>query len=955
MSNLPTLLERYQRLKVSTPGNREKTQFEFTMGPPKVESAHITAMPAYMRRILSEVDFALRLNTEAGGAYDSTIDEALTALESSQRDLGAVTKPVADEAERILLPLADAAKEYEILCASHAHIDMNWMWGWEETVAATLATFRTILGLMDEYPEFTYSQSQASVYKIVEDYAPEMMAAIQRRIAEKRWEVTAAAWVETDKNMPDTESLIRHIEQTRKYLHVFWGINPASLKVDFSPDTFGHSAHLPELNSFGSVPYYYHCRGHQTDNILYRWRAPSGSEIMIYMEPYWYNSGIVPDIGLGVIEASKKSGGLKTGLIVYGVGDHGGGPTRRDVERIIEMKQWPIFPRVNFGTLREYFRRAESVRENLPVADYELNTIFAGCYTTQSRIKRGNRRAEAALLDAEAMLARAAIETKSIRSTATDAHRAMLDDAWRGVLFTHFHDILTGSCVQSSREHAMGLYQHAMAVAQSRQEAAARTLSEAIDTSTIPFDADDGTQSEGAGAGYGIDAFAGMPRPERGRGRVRVFHVFNPLPIARAENVELTLWDWTYDLNRLTVANADSVQLPYQLLDQQPVRYWDHHYIRILVSVNVPALGHTTVVVSEKRVTDYPIFRYTGDRIQLPLGDFVLENDHLRVVIDGQSGGIKSYFDKKSNTERIRPGMLAGLALIQTEADTSNAWRIGRYLGKRPVTDCKRISEEKGELRRTVTMEHSILNSTAKTVISLDDGAAELAVSLHVDWNETSYHKDSAPVLVWSVPLPTKPDTIRMDVPAGSQDRAQTAQDWAGLTHAAAVYGENALVLVSDCKYGYRADNDELAVTLINTASSPDPHPERGIHTIKLWMAAADSTATALKAVGQRLNHNLYYVSATKHGGTLPSHGEFIHVEGPCVVTSIGLDDSGALRIRLYESEGNDGKVSVITPYTIKDCAVTNLSGNSIAIAEISGGTAYLSIKPHKMYELHLR
>ena len=166
---------------------------------------------------------------------------------------GVLTYAACGEAERELMGAAKAAKEYEILFASHAHIDMNWMWGWQETVAVTLATFRTVLQLMREYPDFTFSQSQASVYRIVEEHDPEMMREIMGRIAEGRWEVTASAWVETDKNMPDTESLLRHIRETRDYLRDVWNVDPKSVTVDFSPDTFGHSAFVPEINTFGNV------------------------------------------------------------------------------------------------------------------------------------------------------------------------------------------------------------------------------------------------------------------------------------------------------------------------------------------------------------------------------------------------------------------------------------------------------------------------------------------------------------------------------------------------------------------------------------------------------------------------------------------------------------------------------------------------------------------------------
>ena len=437
---------------------------------------------------------------------------------------------------------------------------MNWMWSFNETVSIVLATFRSILNIMDQYPEFCFSQSQASVYKIVEEYDPELMERIKARIAEGRWEVTASAWVETDKNMPSGESLLRHIQYTREYLSRVWGVKDFDL--DFSPDTFGHSANVPEIDQFGGVKYFYHCRGNARRDVLYRYQAPSGKEVLTYREPNWYNGAITPQIGAGFMEIVKKSSGLKTGLVVYGVGDHGGGPTRRDVERALEMQTWKIYPRIRFGTFRDYFHEAEKIREKLPVVNEELNYFANGCYTTQSRIKRGNRRLEAAFYDAEAMSALAG------QKVGFPYAKEKLTKAWEDVLFTHFHDILTGSCVQDSREHAMGLFQTSMATANTQITNAMRVIAEKIDTSSIPVDIDAyNSQSEGAGVGYGIENFVGVPSTERGSGRTRIFHLFNSLSHARREVAELTVWDWTGDLRRLAMRDADGNDIPFQLVD----------------------------------------------------------------------------------------------------------------------------------------------------------------------------------------------------------------------------------------------------------------------------------------------------------------------------------------------------------------------------------------------------
>lgn len=203
------------------------------------------------------------------------------------------------------------------------------------------------------------------------------------------------------------------------------------------------------------------------------------------------------------------------------------------------MKTWKIYPKIRFGTFRDYFHEAEKIREKLPIVKEELNYFANGCYTTQSRIKRGNRRLEAAFYDAEAMSALAG------QKVGFPYAKEKLTKAWQDVLFTHFHDILTGSCVQDSREHAMGLFQTSMATANTQITNAMRVIAEKIDTSSIPVDIDAyNSQSEGAGVGYGIENFVGVPSTERGSGRTRIFHLFNSLPHARREVAELTVWDW---------------------------------------------------------------------------------------------------------------------------------------------------------------------------------------------------------------------------------------------------------------------------------------------------------------------------------------------------------------------------------------------------------------------------
>ena len=217
-----TLAEKYRRLKIRVGGNREKVHYEETFGMPQEEFWKITMPNPYIRRILAETEFCIGLSKKLDGCYDGAVEATLDFLRERMDEDGVLTKEACLEGEKLLLPLQKEAKQYALILAAHAHIDMNWMWSWHETVASTVATFQTMLKLMEEYPDFCFSQSQASVYQIIEEYAPELKESIQKRIQEGRWEVTASAWVETDKNMPSAESLLNHIRYTKtvSYTHL---------------------------------------------------------------------------------------------------------------------------------------------------------------------------------------------------------------------------------------------------------------------------------------------------------------------------------------------------------------------------------------------------------------------------------------------------------------------------------------------------------------------------------------------------------------------------------------------------------------------------------------------------------------------------------------------------------------------------------------------------------------
>jgi alpha-mannosidase len=924
--------------------------------------SHLLALQSQLKgywaeRLLAELQYAVKLSRAAGRTHDALLRSAIESLAAQQAAAGAVTRETAEETEAKLEPLAAEAKSFTVLCPSHAHIDMNWMWRYDETVAVTLETFRTMLALMNEYPAFTFSQSQASVYRIVEEYDPDLLQEIRRRVREGRWEVTASTWVETDKNIPSGESLARHYLYTRRYLSALLDVPGDSLLLDFEPDTFGHSRAVPEILSRAGVRWYYHNRGSEEHN-LFRWQAPSGAQVLVYRDPYWYNGEISPAMAFMVPEFCRKHG-MDTMLRVYGVGDHGGGPTRRDIERLIDMDGWPIFPRFRFGTFREFYGLAERVAEKLPVVNRELNFIFTGCYTSQARIKAANRVSENRLVEAETFSSIASLVCSSAY------HRERLARAWETTLFNHFHDIIPGSGTIDTREYALGQAQTALAAAATEESLALRRLAANADTSALGDPREDArdSRSEGAGGGFGVADFQ-LSLTERGRGITRVFHVFNPLPWARTGAVEAVIWDWPGDASRIRVTDAAGTEVAHQVIPNERTlffgtEYWGHQYLRVLVRASVPACGYATYALSQAPLHDLPIALPTDPRVERP-DSFVLENDLVRAVFDPRTAALASLVDKATGEEMVdqaRPG--GGFRLIlEDDSKGMTAWAIGRYLSVRPIQEGVRISPVAGTggLRQSLTFEAGFASSRLKATVSLDDGAAALAWNVECEWLEVGRKGAGVPQLGFFLPLAGEMKHGRYDVPFGSVDRPAMDMDVPASSWAAAVpkkAGRKALQLIADQKHGFRLADNALALTCIRSSWEPDPHPELGIHKFSFAVRLADLSSTAgMMAASAERAHPLLTVSGTAHAGSLPAVQSFLSLEqGSVAVTAVKMPEDGKggrLVVRMHETDGKKTQ-AVLKLF----CAPTGAwladlhEQKAKGAAAVSGDTVTVDLEPH--------
>ncbi len=940
-----------------------------TNDPVEASFRKSTALSGYERlRFAAQASFARELisrepsrSREWGGLVEKA--SALVAAAAERGDGGALREAVR-RAEGIMAPIAPAARAFTVYCVGHAHIDMNWMWSWPETVSVTVDSVTTVLRLMEEQPGFIFSQSQASVYAIMEKYRPDLLEQVKRRVKEGRWEVTASHWVEADKNMASGESLGRHLLYTRRYMEQLFALAPEDVPVEWSPDTFGHAATVPTYLVQGGIRYVYlHRPGAHADGgpaperpRAFWWAAPDGSRVLVRNDmALGYNGAIGPEMVPRSLVPFWRATGLPMTLFVYGVGDHGGGPTRRDLERLVDMASWPVYPTLRFATAREFFQRLEKEGTNLPVIEGELNVEFAGCFSSQSLIKKANRFAEKRLGSAEV----ASLFAHRLAAVPYPARE--FEQAWRDTLFSHFHDILPGSGVRDTRTFAHGMYQQVVAFTASAQTRALRALAALINTGGANAGeggARQGTEGEagaraflaptepGAGVGFGAVDGGSSGYAVGSDGGVHAMVVFNTTEVDRSEIVEATIWDpgWGWetvapDAVRFDVEHPDGTRTPAQVLAREA--YWGHSFQRIAFPLKVPGLGYSRCLVREEVIP--ATARQTAAEAPaaaLPPGaarrtGFVnvctyssyertpdgLENDHLGLSLDMRSGGIRRLTHRPSGAVLIQDCP----SIIQYAVErsrTMSAWLIEH---EGPITSpvvTKIETLQSGPWVASIAVSMRVASSEMRLTYELRAGDPRLHLFLQVTWLEKGAPEIGTPVLRLALPLafaaPAMQPRVFYEIPFGAIERAMKhgeevpALRWAAV-EAGAPGKRTACVLFNDSKHGHAFHDGTLCLTLLRSSFAPDPLPEIGQHEVRCALACvpAPFDASSASRAASAFDQELQVVSTTRHGGRLPATAGLVRVEGGVLSGLKAAEDGAGIVMRLYNPVDAEAAVRI--------------------------------------------
>jgi len=829
-----------------------------------------------------------------------------------------------------LLPLMQTATWH---LSGNSHIDAAWLWPATETVDVVKRTFGTALQLMYEYPKYTYTQSAAQYNEWMAQKYPDMNAEIKRRIDEGRWEVVGGMWVEPDLNMPDGESLVRQLLVGKRWYKQAYGVD---VRIGWNPDSFGYTWQLPQIYKKSGVDYFVTQKmtWNDTNKLpfkLFWWESPDGSKVLAYFPHDYANDNLSPiRLASDLATARKQATGMTDIMDLYGIGDHGGGPTRAILD---EGFHWgapadsgpsgpaKVIPKINFGIAQTYFSAvkkevapespewnyqsiakgysqppAPAVAGQVAIPTWKSELYFEyhrGVMTTQANHKRNMRDSEEQVLNAEKWSSLAWVLAGRTYPSVD------LTEDWKKVLFNQFHDLAAGSGIGVIYKDAQKDY-----------DVVRWSTNEIRDASLTNIDEKINTQGDG-------DPIV----------------IYNPLGWERTGTVAVHL-------------------------QGKGGKTWDD----TLLAENIPAMGYKVVRVGGKTHTDY-----FGGGIATEKGNAVsLDTKRVHLAVDKTTGCIASLSQAASNYETLAAGSCGNqLQFFKDTPKDYDAWNIDPgTLDAAPATITKADSVE---VVRSVKHPDAIRvtyhwqNSKFVQIISIQDHSDQVDIENDIDWHESHVLLKAAFPLAASGPFAT------YEIPYGSIDRPTTrnnlwekaqfevpAMRWADLGD-----GKHGLSVINNSKYGYDAAGNVLRLTLLRSAKWPDPEADMGHHHFHyaLYPHAGTWKDAITVRHGWEYNYPLTAVVTTAHAGTLPAEHSFASVAPENVVLTAvkKAEDANGLIFRVYEWAGKASTVEFHVPPGATAATVTNLmetpEGSPLAIA---GDVVKAPIKPFEILTIRV-
>jgi len=781
----------------------------------------------------------------------------------------------------------------------NAHIDPAWQWVWQDGAAEAISTFRTAADMCEEFDGFIFSHNESMLYEWVEQFEPALFTRIRKLVKQGKWQIIGGWYVQPDCNMPSGESLVRQALVGKRYFRQKFGVD---VKIAANLDSFGHSRGLPQILRKSGYDYYVALRPdkprhhEELSSPMFRWIGFDGSEVIVRRvggNGYATRvNSMKPFMEIWLRDHPNPG----TELLLWGVGDHGGGASRADLRQIQELIDKTKDVRLVHSSLENYFHEMESKRERLPAFRHDLNPTSIGCYTSMIRVKQKHRRLENEIISLEKMATAAAMQGL------IEYPRASIDAALKSLLFSQFHDMLPGSGIQDVEEDTLQLLDHGLELAAREKLKTFFALTRGQKTATVD----------------NPPIMVYNPHPFNVRGLVECeFHLHD--------------FNWAGSFFDAPVSR-DGRMLPYQVEQERAAATLDWAKQVVFYADLKPGMNRFDTRLNELKKKP-PV------RIKPRNGLIRFKTAELEIIVNARTGLVDRW--RVDGKDVTAPGAFQPIVL----EDTPNPWGDGeRYRGKM-AGRFRLMSAKEGTacsaLPQTLPSVRVIEDGPARTIIEAIFGwrrsaicqryklpklGTEFEVETRVVWNEP--HR----VLKLAVPQ-TKPVSRFLGQTAyGVQELPVDGAEAVSQKWQAMIIGdsERAVTCIDNGIYGSDLAENTLRLTLLrspaysNSAGTTviedrhNPVIDIGERTYRFWFNAgpASERLTAIDREALARNEMPYALSFFPPGGGKEPKPLAV-LSGNAVqlaAAKLAEDESGDIVLRLFNPTNRPRRTTLAVP-----------------------------------------
>lgn len=754
----------------------------------------------------------------------------------------------------------------------NAHVDAPWLWPLSEANAVVHSTFRSALDRMKEDPQLSMTTSSSQFYDWIEASDPAMLDEIRQKVKAGSWNLVGGWWVEPDVNIPSGESLIRQGLYGQQVLQRLFGLRS---DVGYNPDSFGHNGNIPQILKLQGMRYYVFMRPNATEKPtiqqnLFLWQGIDGTRILTYRIPLAYDDPGDVRTHMQRTVTALEGQPMRTAMEFFGIGDHGGGPTKENMRSIRQIQGENGAPHIFYSTPDRYFAEvAPRLPKNIQVYVGDLQHHSVGTYTGGSSIKKLNRATEAALQTAE--------KFSALGSVAWGASypKADFTKAWERILLLQFHDSMADTTLPEHEEAARDGFGRARDIASDSLYESLQRLAWQIPTTD----------------------------PDS-----KYLVIFNPHVWAAKLNIE---YDLGWEENIPTrVEDEEGRAIPFQWIDATAVV---DHRRRLVAQVETPAMGYRQIRILKAKPSDA-----STSHGSLSAHGNVLENNDLRITF-APDGTVK-LFDKKTGRQVFRDRTGMRVLLFDDDNDTW-AHKVKSYdqqVGEFKRTDLKII--ENGPLRARIREK---LNYRASSLIIdwiLYANSRKVDLRVTLDWHE------HLKMLKFSFPVDVDDPHATYEIAYGAQERETNGdedpgQRWIDVsgTQIGQPFG---LAILNDAKYGYSVKGGDMRVSVARAAVYANHQPrelkpnvdyawmDQGVQTFQMQLIPHTDPwqQSGIVRAAEELVTETPILYQGIHPGARKQSGSFLSTDTPDVVVEAvkQAEDGTDIIVRSYETAGHE-------------------------------------------------